>query len=289
MHFYAHVDWVSVTYMRDVPVDAVFPHCVYFAPFNRPGPTLYGYSRSLLNENGAIILSAGRPEQGVHCILPGDALTATRAEGLSDRDLCAFFEREEARASRIDLAINILDGKMTVSDLRDAFRLHDVVTSARSATEVAALHAPDHTLYIGSRQSDRFFRAYNKAAQIKDENAWLRLELECKRLVARATLPALAADQDSQSFINAAIADFIDFPTLPEFQAATAARSTSMPIVPRKITATYRWLIGTVAPCLARYEHEHPNDPVAEAFLAAWQIALKRLKSESRNAGGKEP
>jgi len=275
MKTYAHLDWVAVTFPHQEGYGSLMPAAVYCAPFREARGGRHGYSRMLANENGAQILMNGTVAQGIHFILPGQALLAVRAEGVIDKELAAYIAAHHGRASRVDLAVNILDGKMTIKDLREAWSRGEAKTEARKATQVTGLSDQGDTLYIGSGLSNRYFRAYNKAAQVNDSEAWIRLELECKRVLAAATLQAIAISADTRAYINAAIVDFVDFPTLPEFQQATRDRNAEIPHMVRKMTKTYRWLIETIAPCLARYEVEHPKEDIERAFLTAWDIARK--------------
>jgi hypothetical protein len=285
MRTHAHLDWMAVTYPANTPIDGAVPAEVRVAPFDKIGPALYGYSVSMRNDNGALILSDGTAAQGVHVILPSDALLAARAEGLVDRELCRFVIDGGGRASRLDMAVDILDSRLSVAMLRKAYIGGKAETDARTGSEVANLLTPEDTLYIGSRSSYRFFRAYNKGAQVKHETPWLRLELECKRMVAAGMTEAMADSADPRQTINAAIRAYIDFPTLKTYQKALADCDAILPNIPRKMTATYRWLLEQVAPCLARYQFQHPDDQVDQAFVTAWHTAYDRLVLYSEKPG----
>jgi DNA relaxase NicK len=272
-----HVDWLSATFPLGTTRDNLVPEPLRAVGWRSDGPGLHGYARSERNDLGAIILSDGTPEQGIHVILPGEALAECRAEGVTDRALCVRTLMYGGRASRLDLAVDVIESAMTVADLRGAYQDGKCETNARVATEVSIISAENDTLYIGSRSSHKFFRAYNKGAQVGSQTAWLRLELECKRVYARGMLGALADAADQRPVINAALRAYADFPTLPDYLEALADCDANLPQVPRRISNTYRWLLEQVAPCLARYQFIHPDFPVEQAFLTAWHVALERL------------
>lgn len=277
MRTHAHVDWLAITFPSETPLNSALPAEITSVPFSKDGNPSLGYSVVRLNDNGARVMTGGTPAQGMHIVLPADALLAARAEGLTDKALCAQVVDNGGRATRIDFAVDILDCVLTVSDLRAAYLAGEIETAARAATQISKLNTPEDTLYLGSRRSDRFFRAYNKGAQVKSEDCWLRLELECKRLVAAGYTHGIAANDDTRQTINAAIRAYADFPKLPLYQQALADHDAHLPRVPRKIHATYRWLIEQVAPALAKFQFEHPDEPVEEAFLTAWHIAYDRI------------
>jgi DNA relaxase NicK len=139
----------------------------------------------------------------------------------------------------------------------------------------------EDTLYIGSRASERFFRAYNKGAQEKMDYNWLRLELECKKLMAQAVGNAIAEHDDTRVVINRAIRDYVEFPRLDELNAALQQADVEIPRPSRKIHSTYRWLMETVAPAIARYQFEHPGEDIESSFVTLWRHHLAELRKRA--------
>jgi len=283
-----HVDWLAVTFPASThPLD-LFPMVISLSPLTEKGKGPHGYNTLSTNELGVIVLSNGAENQGVHAILSGTSLENIRAEGVTDRQLANNILANSGRVARLDVALDLLEGTLTVDDLQRAYENRQARTIARAATVIQKLDTPEHTLYMGSRASMRFFRAYNKGAQVKSEEAWLRLELETKKLVAGAINMAIARTKDTRKVINRAITDYVDFPGLPEYQQATHDRDATIPRVPRKMTNTYRWLIESVAPTLAKYAYEHPNDQVWSAFYTAYLVALRELDPNLDDVGPQE-
>jgi hypothetical protein len=272
----AHLDWLAFTYHAALSMGQLFPFPLARHPFVLMGPGQHGYVHQWKNDIGALLLTDGVPKQGIHVVMTGETLEALRNEGVSDSALCLHVIGREGKASRLDVALNLLEGKLTFTDLEAEYLAHRAKTQARAASIVKNLHTPEGTLYIGKRASERFLRAYNKGAQVGLETSWLRLELETKKRAARGLVIVLATNDDTRAVINSAIRRYVDFPDLPEYAQAVTGPDVTIPAIPRKMTATYRWLLGVCAPALANYHLAHPDESVYEEFLTAYQIASER-------------
>jgi len=275
-----HLDWVSVTFPTNTRFSYLLPEGAKPQHYAEIGPGRHGYLKQWKGDSGALIMSDGKIEQGVHLVLTGETLESIRASGPTDKALCGNFERQHGKASRIDVAIDVYDSPLSIDDLIVAYRTGLLQTPAKAASRIENLNTPEQTLYVGQRASNRLFRAYNKGAQVQDERAWIRLELECKRLTARAVVQAIVNNTDTRAVINRTIKDFANFPTNPTYVAALRQHDALIPPVPRRITKTYRWLMEICAPALARYELENPDDSVFDAFLTSYAIANKRMAKQ---------
>jgi hypothetical protein len=271
------LDWISVTYSGDGYRENIFNPQIMSVPFSPTGHGAGHYTDMRTNELGAIILSGGQKGQGIHGILTGDTLAQIREIGLTDRELCQHITTMKGRVSRLDVAIDVHDSDMTAETLLTEILEGRVTSRAKSFSQVQKLFTEEQTVYGGSRSSRAFFRAYNKGEQLHTGEAWLRLELEMKKVLAQAVTGVLAAEPDTRKVINSAIVQYIDFPMLPAYQAAVHDAGIPFPKIGRRITKTYRWLIETVAPALAKYEYAHPDEQVDTAFHAAWYDALENL------------
>ena len=286
LHTTGNLDWVSVTYRDGFPLIEVVPPAVGHTAFIRKSHGRYGYKHLYQNEYGVSVMTGGDPRQGIHMVLTGDTLQTLRKAGVTDRQLCQHIEANKGNVARLDLALDLHNCRLTVDDLAGAHEGGELDTHAKKATQVRSLGAPDATFYLGSRSSDRFLRAYNKAAQmgVVDMGSWLRLELETKKLRARALTGAVAAHENTRTVVNAAIGDFMSYPKNEELTKALADNDAGLLPVERKVTDTYRWLIDQVAPAMARYQFENPGEDVLAAFTEAYKLALTGF--ESRAKGG---
>lgn len=275
-----HLDWLSVTFSRDVDVTDLLPPSLAGYGFGQPNPGTLGYRIMVRNELGATLLLEGTERMGQHLILPASTLDEIRERQVSDQSLLRHLRAKEGRLSRLDVAVDILGSSLTRDTLVTAYEKGECKTLARAAIVIKDLHTPEGTFYIGKRSSDRFFRAYDKGAQLGISEAWLRLELECKRVVSRALGETMVNNDNTRAVINKAISQFADFPTVPDYGLALADRNATIPPIPRKMTNTMRWLIEQVAPAAARYDLEHPGDNVQTTFIAIWNMRKRELTGD---------
>lgn len=266
-----HVDWLSITFPASLTQGYWLPARLHHIELTiKPGKH-HNYKLILTNDYGITIMANGGARDGVHIVYAGEPLERVRACGLSDRDLLMHAMEFQGRLSRIDVAVDIQDGGIKAADVEREYSNHNVSTLARGAERHQKLFTDEDTLYIGSMHSERFLRAYNKGAQLHTGEDWLRLELECKKVAAQAIGKAISENQNTRAVINRAIKDFVDFPTLPEIQQALAEDNVEIPRPVRKVHSTYEWLLTIVAPALAKYQYNHPDDDIEAAFVRMWQ------------------
>lgn len=278
-----HLDWIAVTFPADATHKSLLPAQIAAHKLAPNGMGNHGYLKRWMNDLGVVVLSDGAPAMGTHVYLTGEALENVRALPVTDFELVTHILDHNGRGSRVDVAVNILDGELTFEELERAYLAQRIKTRARSATVIKSLDNLEGTVYVGNRNSERMFRAYNKGAQMGQEEPWLRLELESKKMQARALLDAISSQPDTRSVINAALHNFVDFPDLAEYQTALADHDAKIPPVPRKMTNSLRWLLEICAPALARTELEQPDYPVFDAFMTSYGIALSLIKTRQNN------
>lgn len=272
-----HVDWLGVTF----PVSLVQGYWLPAQLHNsqiivKPG-RYHNYKLMLTNDYGVIIMANGEPRDGVHIVYAGEPLERVRANGLSDRELLMHAMEYQGRLTRIDIAVDIQDSGIKAAHLEREYSNHHISTLARGAERHQKLETDEDTLYIGSMRSERFLRAYNKGAQMHTGEDWLRLELECKKVMAQAVGKAISDNVNTRAVINRAIKDFVDFPTLPEIQQALAQDNVKIPRPVRKVHSTYEWLLTIVAPALAKYQYKHPDEDIEAIFTGVWHRHFAEL------------
>lgn len=111
------------------------------------------------------------------------------------------------------------------------------------------------TLYLGSRQSDLYFRGYNKEAQSGDEfyRSCLRLELEVKHELCQSVLAHLLSCGNVQSGLLGVLSDYLTERGIPTFLSPDLPRSLNerLPLRTDDLTAL-RWLRSAVRPTVQR-------------------------------------
>src|SRR6266567_4458855 len=208
--------------------------------------------------------------------LIGDAQNSLQ-DGGHDTALVKLLADRHGYASRIDLTIDIHEGQLTPRKVYSALKkgaLH-VRADTYRFIEGKKGDVQGDTLYIGAPKSDRQFRCYNKAAELGIVNgtAWLRLELELRRLRSNAAFQS-AAHNGVPATVNGHFGDFIDFQH-PEYVQAIAGEGVPPVDIPRRQSNRQRWLLGQVAQALAKEMREDVEfKPI---FDAAVQDALDLL------------
>lgn len=203
--------------------------------------------------------------------VPGAALSWLR-ENIVDSDaaLMQHMAQFSTTYSRVDLAINLHGCKMTPDTLQSAIEKGRAVAASRNPPRRIE-QDEGVTVEVGSRLSERYLRCYDKAAESKmDKNseAWIRLELECKNVMANGAAGAIA-EHGVDAVSSTMIGDYLKWKNR-EYQAAIhVERVTITPIAPpEKPDQREKWLITVCAPALARQERLNPA--ILDAFLAAF-------------------
>ena len=128
------------------------------------------------------------------------------------------------RFTRVDVARDFMGGEMCIEEVLDAYRCDGFTLSVtRPHLRKEGLDwyndtRKGRTLYIGSRQSSRLLRAYEKGKQLGDEeSAWLRVELELRSRDLNIPLDILLSPGDYLAAYPAFAGD-------PRFQSAQPRR-----------------------------------------------------------------
>lgn len=277
MYVSKHIDWLSVTFPAGTPMGSILP----LADWHYIGRGLHGYQCAYKDSTtGALLQEAGRMEgMGIHLQLGGEALHSIRSSnGGTDGPILTSCASWNGRASRIDLAFNIHEGELTPRDFKTAVEKGSA--HARSNTwryiEGKKGDIAGDTFYIGSPTSDRQLRVYNKAAElgIQDNLAWLRLELELRRLRANAAFES-AHRNGVEATITGHMADFLAWSNR-EYEICLSGLSHLPAEIPRRDSNRRRWLLGQVVQALAKEILADERFP--ELFAVAVKEELARIK-----------
>lgn len=246
------IDWLSVTFPCDISPMDVFPTLRWV----RTGDGRFWSDRWQESQHGLLAqVNPVTKETGNQLQLSGGALASLRLEwGATDFELLKHVSDHNGRLSRIDLAIDIRNGKLTPMHFYRAAK-RKVIKSTAKAFDYIRGHEDGidgMTFYLGKRASERYVRCYDKAAEmhIVDGEAHLRLEMELKGLRAKMTQGA-ALQHGVSAVTNAQFNDFMQW-SHPEFKDAVSGLGCELDAAPRKQTNTERWLMETVVGSLAK-------------------------------------
>ena len=188
----AKVDWINATFpVPSLSVDGVVALLGKF--FGRPltgatGRGLFGFQtgvklRAYVGGTMADVgsLAYGGESQRGRCMLQ---ITGNGCGLVKDwRGLREFLESLDARITRLDLAVDFLEGQYSVDD---AVRMHEEggFTSAGRPPSTAVAgdwldRVRGRTLYIGKATNGKMLRVYEKGRQLGDlASAWVRYEVQ---------------------------------------------------------------------------------------------------------------
>lgn len=248
-----HIDWLSIT----IPNAANWRQFLPFPDLKRDGRGRHGYGQQWIDtRSGAVIETAStRDDMGTHITLSGAVLAAMRDDlGMIDDALVKRIEEYDGKCSRIDLAIDMFAARCTPATLNRDLLARVASIRARNWRFIDGHKNGINgaTLDTGSPTSARRFRFYDKRAEqrIKDGEAWVRLEMQLRRLYARATVTA-CAEHGTTGTISASIGAYLKWSNI-EYQSAIADMGQRIPTIPRKDSNRKRWLLGQVALALAK-------------------------------------
>lgn len=289
---WAGIHWFAGT-VKHIPADAVAAEVARafgVAPVLLPRGGM-GYSASYRVGPGRVYWSPGRAD--VFVSLPGEA-----CEWLSLPDLVALaVDLQLEPNSRLDVAWDC-DG-VTPGTFARAFRAGDVVTRIHrdidpetgrmKGIELRSNWEGD-TVYLGSRQSERFIRVYDRRGPTRLEMEWKgsRAIALWRRLVAvtesEASREAMAELRAFIDFRDRSAAGRPDCCPLLEWWAelvGDAGRScVCIPRAARTLEQVEDWVFSQVAPSLAMLHDAHQQD---------WTRLIKRFVSEGRERYVKHP
>lgn len=247
-----HLDWLSIT----IPNAANWRNFIPFADLHLEGKGRHGYGQAWVDRrSGARIETAStRDDMGTHLTLSGDVLEYMRQElGAIDDKIIQRIEEFDGKCSRIDLALDIFGANFGPEHLNTALLDGSAKINARVWRYIDGHNSGVRgaTIDTGSPKSDRRFRCYDKLAEqgIKDGEAWVRLELQLRRLYATGAVD-LCLGAGVPATTSVSIGAYLTWSDT-EYLAAIADRGTHLTSLPRRVSNRKKWLLGQVASALA--------------------------------------
>ena len=245
------IDWLSCTFDEVITHDQL-PHRLnelWDIDGIEPCAPKNGYTYSVCNRAGMVLQSSDRADMGTNLLCTGSALS----EG---SELCPDFQSRlqwclsyAKTVSRLDVALDCRPGGM-VDELIAQCRAAKHITHAKTWSAIDG-NQGGKTLYIGSRQSERMLRIYDKGAQMTHQpGTWDRVELEVKGDAA-FRLARIMATHDHAAIIRSWVNDYCRFDN-SAWKHLIGASDIRYEPSQRKVTDTRDWLFYTVAPVMAK-------------------------------------
>jgi hypothetical protein len=268
MSLSATIDWLSFTHKPVAREKAKFIGMTSNRELVVPK---HGYTDAVLYETGLVHMwSKMREGMGHHYVYSGSCLASLAGQGHSCMVILDHAIKAGAKITRLDLALDVLDRKIDITSIARDVNDGKSTGTARSWEHVVS-QGGGETLYIGSRQSERFLRLYNKAAQTGNlDMQWSRLEVELKGDTAK-TLARVVSQQTSLSLGDVLweIANGMCKLDNPDWLIFAEHTDTiGLPKIER-FSDTEKWIIEQVCPAIERFFRDHPSSPAYDKLIAA--------------------
>lgn len=211
------IDWFAFTVTHCEPyrvVDMMGLKRGLFDELERGG---MGYKKSLRYGNITIFYD-GSENMGCHVEISGQGCRQYESGNHSWIDLIALIQIENAKLTRLDIAIDTVDDSLRLSQInyalrRGRYRSQFTKTRQTTASDMTGDGLKNHsqTRYFGSGTSRVMFRVYDKAAQMGLETPWLRFELQLRDDRANLAADAILNRQDLGHVATGIINQYIAF------------------------------------------------------------------------------
>lgn len=263
------IDWLSITF---VPREGA---AKFILSIENLGGSVgikprYGYDMGLEYENGIkVYWSIGRDDMGCHVVMSGKVLLDLATIGVPSRTLLDRAISMNAKITRLDLAIDAINEGVNPHAVYSAALAGETRGTAQKVEARTGIDG-GITVYIGSRESDKFARLYDKGIESGQGGDWKRLELELKGDVAKQYARILSANPD-MSIASFAWSTAKKMLTTEHGNYQTYGKESEIVSMPKieKVTDTERWIHTQIIPIIEKYVKTHPESTVYDELIDA--------------------
>lgn len=254
------LDWLAFTSTEETDEFTTWVH-LYASPDESISiaPT-NGYRTAYRAKTGVVVQwNADRTEMGYHVVIAGTALRhILEYYELDQKALLRGVLHTGARITRLDIALDVQGVRI---DLDEVYKWLESKNYKGTAKTISQIHSLDggNTIYVGSRQSERFIRIYDKAAQQKLQGElWTRFELETKGMVARALATLLASpDVVWLDVFSSTTRRMVDVPRSENWKLLQPGNANvGIPKIEKK-SDREKWIEIQVVPAVAKHYQEN--------------------------------
>lgn len=196
------IDWFAFTIKKSDPyevTDMMGLKRGLFSELERGG---MGYKKRLQFGHITIYFD-GTDNMGVHVEMSGQGCREFETSSHTWLDLIALIELEKGGITRLDIAIDTVDGSLPLSNITAALDAGNVRTRFSKTRVIEAadisvdgLSNKSETRYFGSVSSRCMFRLYDKSAQLGLDSDWIRFELQLRDDRAQAAASQILLRHD---------------------------------------------------------------------------------------------
>lgn len=275
------IDWLAGTFKEFTNEAESFLRTYADFGNTQAGKPRNGYNQCEVASNGVEFLwSTNHSGMGYHAVFSGTALrNLFELSGVKPLTLLHAAIDAGLRVSRLDLAKDCtgeaFDGETIYKSLEQGLG----GGASRTVSRIVSNNNGE-TIYLGSRQSERFIRIYNKAAQTgSTDEQWWRMEIETKgdvsRLVAQSLVESVSLGRVFDSIAGRMFGS-ADAVGLQSFFDGKEAPFGLPKII--KQTDREKWIAEQVIAAVAQHFVEHPDSAAIRSLRATLDLLDKRAK-----------
>ncbi len=272
------IDWLSFNFKEWTnEAENFMRDYARFSPTQNTAPR-FGYSDATMDGNGVVIMwNSDRADMGHHVIFSGSALRNLFMHSeIQQQSLLHAVLDASGSVSRLDLACDLQGQTIDLSRLYKSLEQGLNSGTARTFGQIKSAGGGE-TIYVGSRQSERFIRIYNKAAQQGMVNLeWFRFELETKGMVARALASELVKGANWQAVFVGVCSGMVSIPGSAELEPfyTDVSVQIGLPKI-EKQTDRELWIDTQVISAVIKHAVEHPDSAAVERLFKALKFVLR--------------
>jgi hypothetical protein len=256
------IDWLAGTFRSFTNEAETFIRTFASAEDVQASKPRNGYTIAQTDNNGVVLLwNSNDNSMGHHVVFSGSALrNLFECAGVSSLALLRASIDAGLRISRLDLAKDCTGEKIDGQAIYQSLKQGNRAGTARNISRIENAQG-GQTIYIGSRQSERFVRCYDKAAETGDfTKLWWRLEIETKCEVARLVANALVQGTDPDRIFDSTIEKMVG--RLADVSLGAFVTDGKIEWgIPKieKMTDREKWIADQVIAAVARHYIDNPN------------------------------
>jgi len=240
-------------------------------------PARNGYNSASKDANGVVCMwHTDRAEMGYHVIFAGSALrNVFERLGVSQRDLVKAARNAGGHFTRLDLAKDAQDVPINLGSIWEHIERKEYQAFTRTFSTITNQDGA-RTIYMGSRQSERFARIYDKLAQLGlQKGHWYRYELETKGMVARALAALLVGEANWAGAFDSMALGMVDIPKSRDYRAffADGEVLVGIPKIERS-TDREAWIQNQVIKAVIVHFVEYPDSPAVALLFEALKFNM---------------
>jgi len=256
------LDWLAFTFKVYTHEAAVWIQLFASATDSMESAPTNGYRAAYTTTEGVSVMwNLDRPEMGYHVIISGSAIrNIVEKSDMDQKTLLQSVCDAGASITRLDLAKDLTGENVSLDKIYQALERKESVGTARTFSQIHSING-GNTVYVGSRQSEKFIRIYDKAAQSQlPGKLWFRFELETKGMVARALASLLTQEATWDGAFDRLARDMVDLPQSKDYKAfyASGIVEIGIPKLEKK-TDREAWIEAQVIPAVLKHYTDNPN------------------------------